>query len=368
MATFQRRVAKDKTVSYRVQIRLKGFPPEGSIFARLTDAKAWASKTETEMRSGRHFGQSKRHTFNELADEYMTDVAGELRSIGHRTRHINHWRKVFGTDSLDLITPDRIKKERTRLLSEETHIFATPATGDPEVDTKRERSKRKGSTVNRSLAALSACLSYAVKEKEWLEKNPCRNVKKSTEDKGRVRFLSDDERVCLLDACRPNADLYLAVVLSLTTAGRRGEIMGLRWWQIDFSKKTISLQKTKNGDARTLPLVGEAFTLLQERSKVRGLHNDHIFPSTKSAKKTEYIDLRAPWEKAMRIANIQDFHWHDLRHTAASNLAMMGISLVELARLLGHRTLSMVVRYSHLSTDHVVSVGEKLAARLGVDK
>ena len=224
---------------YHVQIRLKGFEPETASFSRLTDAKEWVSKTETDMRSGRHFGHSKRHTFNELADEYLADVARELRSADHRTRHINHWRKVFGTNLLDSITPDRIKKERNRLLGEETHLFTTPATGNPKVDAKRERSKRKGATVNRLVAALSACLSYGVREKEWLEKNPCRNVKKYTEDKGRVRFLSDNERVRLLDACRSNADLYLAVVLSLTTGARQGEIMSIRWGQIDFSKKTI---------------------------------------------------------------------------------------------------------------------------------
>lgn len=353
---------------YHVQIRLKGFEPETASFSRLTDAKEWVSKTETDMRSGRHFGHSKRHTFNELADEYLADVARELRSADHRTRHINHWRKVFGTNLLDSITPDRIKKERNRLLGEETHLFTTPATGNPKVDAKRERSKRKGATVNRLVAALSACLSYGVREKEWLEKNPCRNVKKYTEDKGRVRFLSDNERVRLLDACRSNADLYLAVVLSLTTGARQGEIMSIRWGQIDFSKKTISLQKTKNGDARTLPLVGEAFKLLKERTKVRNLKDDRIFPPIFATRETKYLDLRIPWANALRAADIKDFHWHDLRHTAASNLAMMGISMVELARLLGHRTLSMVVRYSHLSSDHIVSTGEKLAARLGVDK
>ena len=123
MATIQKRVAKDGKASYRVQVRLKGFEPETASFERLTDARDWATKTEADMRAGRHFGQSKRHTFNELADEYLTDVAGELRSVEHRTRHINHWRKVFGKDLLDSITPDRIKKERARLLTEETHLY-----------------------------------------------------------------------------------------------------------------------------------------------------------------------------------------------------------------------------------------------------
>ncbi|MGH6827070.1 site-specific integrase, partial [Methyloceanibacter sp.] len=123
---------------------------------------------------------------------------------------------------------------------------------------------------------------------------------------------------------------------------------------------------TKNGDTRTLPLVSGAFTLLQERAKVRSLTDDRIFPPTAAAKKSEYLDLRAPWEAALKTAGIADFHWHDLRHTSASYLAMSGVSLVEISKLLGHRTMQMVSRYSHLSDGHIVATGEKLAARLGI--
>jgi integrase len=144
--------------------------------------------------------------------------------------------------------------------------------------------------------------------------------------------------------------------------------MSLRWAQVDFSRKLITLHNTKNGDRRALPLVGEAFTLLQARSKVRNLKDDRIFPPSASAKKAAYIDLRAPWEAALTLAGITDFHWHDLRHTAASYLLMNRVSLVEIAKILGHRTLQMVARYSHLSDEHIVATGEELAARLGVGK
>jgi integrase len=193
-------------------------------------------------------------------------------------------------------------------------------------------------------------------------------VKKPKENRGRVRFLSDDERGKLLDACRPHTDLYLALVLSLTTGARQAEVMSLRWGQIDFNRQVITLHATKNGERRALPLVGEAFALLQARSKVQSLKDDRIFPPSGRAKKAEYIDLRAPWEAALKDAGITDFHWHDLRHTAASYLAMSGVSLVEIAKVLGHRTLQMVARYSHLSDGHIVATGEKLAARLGVGK
>ncbi len=358
MATIQKRISKDGATSYRVQVRLKGFSPESASFERLTDAKAWGQKIEADMKAGRHFGISKRHTFNDLANEFEPLAKDKPR--------LDYWRGVFGTDTLDTITPARISKQRDKLLSEDTLRFSTPETGDAEQDAKRPRAKRSGATVNRFLASLSTCLAYGVKTLQWIERNPCERIAKPAENKGRVRFLSDDERTALLAACKPHADLYLAVVLALTTGARQAEVMTLRYGQIDFDRKVITLHQTKNGERRALPLVGTAFNLLQERAKVRSLHDDRIFPPTGRAKKSECLDLRQPWEKALKTAGITDFHWHDLRHTAASYLAMAGVSLVEISKILGHRTMQMVSRYSHLSEGHIVATGEKLAARMGI--
>ena len=358
MATIQKRVSADGSTTYRVQIRLKGFAPETASFERKTDASKWAHDTEANMRAGRHFGASKRHTFKDLATEYEPHAKDKVKLM--------YWASVFGDNSLDTITPARISKQRDKLLSEDTHNYTTPATGDPVKDANRVNSKRTGSTVNRYLASLSSCFSYGVKELRWIKENPCRDITKPKESKGRVRFLSDDERIALLKACESHKDLYLAVVLALTTGARQSEVMTLRYSQIDFTRKVITLHDTKNGDKRALPLVGSAYTLLQERAKIRSLNDDRIFPPTRLAKKADCLDLRQPWEKALKAANIKDFHWHDLRHTAASYLAMSGVSLVEISKILGHRTMQMVSRYSHLSEGHIVATGEKLAARLGI--
>ncbi len=357
MATIEKRATDAGTV-YRAKVRLRGFPSESATFERITDAKDWATKTEREMKEGRYFGTAKRHTFKELADEYEPHAKDKVR--------LEYWRGEFGSMLLADITPERIAKQRDKLLAEDIPRFATPPTGDAEADAKRPKAKRSGPTVNRFLAALSVCLAHGVKELRWLERNPCELIKKPAESRGRVRFLSDDERTKLLAACRRHPDLYLAVVVALTTGARQMEVMSLRWGQIDFARQVITLHDTKNGERRALPLVGEAFTLLQTRAKVRTLKDDRVFPPTAKAKKADYLDLRAPWEAALKSAGITDFHWHDLRHTAASYLAMSGVSLVEIAKVLGHRTLAMVARYSHLSDGHIVATGEKLAARLGV--
>ena len=358
MATIQKRVGIDGSISYRVQIRLKGYTPESASFMRKTDASKWANDTEANMRAGRHFGESKRHTFKDLSVEYYPYAKDKVR--------LAYWISVFGDNLLDTITPAKISKQRDKLLSEDTQNFTTPATGDIEKDAKRIKAKRTGATVNRYLASLSSCLNYGIKTLQWIERNPCEKIQKPKESKGRVRFLSDDERIMLLKACEIHNDLYLAVVLALTTGARQSEVMSLRYSQIDFKRQIITLHDTKNGDKRALPLVGSAFTLLKARSSVRNLTDDRLFPPTQLAKKSEYLDLRQPWEKALKTAHINDFHWHDLRHTAASYLAMAGVTLVEISKILGHRTMQMVSRYSHLSEGHIVTTGEKLAARMGI--
>lgn len=353
MATIRKRGDK-----YHVQVRLKGYEPATASFDRLTDAKEWAAKAETEIRSGKYFGQSKRHTFSDLAREYLP--------LAKDVKRLEYWLSAFGVCRLADITPDRISKQIKKLEAEETPRFNIRATGDAEIDANRVKVKRSGATINRYIAALSSCLTYGVKNLQWIERNPCERVTKPKEGDGRVRFLSDEERPHLLDACRGHSELYLAVVLSLTTGARQAEVMSLRYGQIDFKRKVITLDKTKNGDKRALALVGEAFELLQARSKVRSLTDDRVFPPTAKAKKAECLDLRLPWETALKAADIKDFNWHDLRHTAASYLAMSGVSMVEIAKVLGHRTLTMVARYAHLSDEHIVATGEKLAARLGV--
>ena len=120
MATIEKRTTSEGNTTYRVKVRVKGFAPESASFDRLTDARDWGKKIESDMKAGRHFGQSKRHTFNELADEYKQHAIDPVR--------LDHWRGVFGPDMLSTITPARIAKERDKLLTEDTLRFATKPT------------------------------------------------------------------------------------------------------------------------------------------------------------------------------------------------------------------------------------------------
>jgi len=372
MATVQKRKNDDGTTSYRVMVRLKGYPSASATFSRLTDAREWAAKTEADMKAGRYFGAAKSKTLGDLFDKYAAAAAPRLKSWSDVKNRLDWWRAKAGSEMLEAITFTRIAGWRDELL-------ATPK--------QNGGGQRSAADVNRTIAALSSAMTHAVKELGWIERNPCARVTKPKEAGGRVRFLTDDELPRLLDAVRasPHPDLLPAVLLALTTGARKGEILGLRWSQIDFKRRAITLHQgeTKNDAGRALPLSGEIVELLQARNKVRRIDDDRVFPPPDDCK---VLELREPWKAALVLAGIDvrqatrsgrrrkdapavmtsDFRWHDLRHTAASYLTMAGVSAIEVARVLGHKTLAMSLRYSHLAPDRVTELGDKLAARLGV--
>lgn len=367
MATIEKRKLDDGTTSYRVKIRLKGHSPESATFDRLTDAREWIQKTEADIKAGRHFGTSKRHTLNELIDSYENSAKHkELKSAKEMRARLSWWRKQHGEKLLQEITPAVVAQGRDALTNE--FLTVRRRDDDGTVSRKPLEKKRSGATTNRFLAALSSVCAYGVKELNWLERNPVERVTKPRENKGRVRYLDDDELPRFLTACRRHSDLYLAVLLSLTTGGRHSEIMSLRWGQIDMksARATLHAGTTKNDDARVLPLVGEAFMLLQDRAKVRNMNDDRIFPPTALAKKSEFLNLRTPFITALNEAEIKNFRWHDLRHTCASYLMMNGVSSLEISKILGHRTMAMVSRYAHLAPARVSDIGNELARKLGV--
>jgi integrase len=222
---------------------------------------------------------------------------------------------------------------------------------------------RSPATVVRYLAALSHVYTVAVNEWGWLENNPIRKVKKPKESRGRVRYLSDEERTKLLGECKrsKNGFLYPVVVLAISTGMRCGEIMNLTWSDVDLQRHCIILQETKNGERRNIPLVGHALVIMKEFNKVRRLGTNYIFPGNDHKKPA---CLRRSWVAALNNAGIKDFRFHDLRHSAASYLAMNGATLSEIAEVLGHKTLAMVKRYAHISEQHtskvVASMNEKI--------
>jgi integrase len=125
---------------------------------------------------------------------------------------------------------------------------------------------------------------------------------------------------------------------------------------VDFKRGLLTFHQTKNGERRTLPLTGPALVLMRQHAKVRRLDTAMVFPS----RSTKRRRIRDAWEYAVKRADIADFHFHDLRHSFASYLAMNGASLLEIAEALGHKSLAMVKRYAHLTEGHTRSVVERM--------
>jgi len=262
------------------------------------------------------------------------------KSERRQRQNLEWWRGKLGVYVLADITPALIVQCRDELLTGQTI----------------RNKQRSPATVVRYLAALSHAFTIAVNEWQWIDDSPMRKVKKPIEPRGRVRFLDDGERATLLKLCHesPNKTLYTCVILALSTGMRQGELMGLQWRDVNLDDGFLILHETKNGERRRVALAGLALELLRNHAEVRRIDTPLLFPSP--TKPQQPIDLKKAWLNALAKADIQDFHWHDLRHCTASYLAMNGASLAEIAEVLGHKTLAMVKRYAHLSDSHVSNV------------
>ena len=355
MANIEKRISDEGKASYRVKVRLKGHPVQSATFERKTDAAKWAQSTESAIRENRHFKttEGKRHTLTELIDRYTKDVlARSPKNARDQLRQLGWWKVEMGSYTLADITPSLVAQYRDKLAGGITHH------GKP----------RSSATVNRYLAALSIVFTTAVKEWGWVDDTPMRKVTKPKESRGRVRFLSEDERPRLLKACKESSNpfLYPVVVLALSTGMRHGEIMGLTWDVVDLKRGRAILHETKNGERRAVALTGQVLELLRELNKIRLIDCNLLFPAKeiRPQKPQKPMDLRFPWLSAMKKAEIQNFRFHDLRHSAASYLAMNGASLAEIAEVLGHKTLQMVKRYAHLSEGHTARVVESMNQKI----
>lgn len=342
MATIKKRVNQDGKTSYHVRIRLKGQPLQCGTFPNLSKAKDFIQVTEASMKEGRYLkvSEAKKHTLAQLIDRYIADVLpNKPKSEPRQLAQLLWWKDQMGYRLLSEVSPAAIVECRDALARGTTF----------------KGTKRSPATVVRYLAVLSHAFTVAVKEWQWMDDSPMRRVSKPQEPRGRVRFLDDDERLRLLQACKESSSsyLYTIVVLALSTGMRQGEIMGLTWKDVDLQEKRIILHETKNGERRVVPLVGHALELLINLSKNRRLDSFLLFPG-KDPKKS--ADIRFTWEKALKDSFITDFRFHDLRHTFASYLAMRKATLTELRNLLGHKSATMTARYSHLSEAHGASV------------
>lgn len=214
------------------------------------------------------------------------------------------------------------------------------------------------SRVNRYLALLSKMFNLAI---DWgyLEESPMRKVRHFSEkDNLKERILSSEEETRLLDECTEH--LKPIVLTGLHTGMRRGEILNLKWNQVDLSKKTIRVEKTKSGKIRIIPINEILFKEMIDLREKNG-KTDHVFLNPKTGKPIK--DVKTAFNAATRRAAIKGLRFHDLRHSFASRLIESGVDLITVMYLLGHHSVVVTQRYTHSNSDQKKRAVESLVQR-----
>lgn len=358
MPTIEPRKDKNqKIIGYRAKVRVKGYPPVSATFKKKTDADHWAQRIEAQMREDKYFpsNKAKKHNVSDLIDAYLADLR-----VKNPRRHdevhtmLTWWKEELGHNILLHFKSHDIIKGQQKLMSRQTS----------REDANGNRLMLSPATVNRYTAALHTAMRFGIRPLKWISTNPVDDIDKLKESIGRTRYLSEDEMKRLLDACQrsKNTHLYAVVILGIATGARRKEIQYIKWTDVNAAATRVTLRKTKNGEVRAIFLTGAAAKIVQKMRDKRPPDEVYVFSSPNIP--SQPINFESSWQYALKTAGIMDFRFHDLRHTCGSYLAMNGASAVEIAEVLGHKTLQMARRYAHLSDTHTSTVISKMTERV----
>ena len=264
---------KDGSITYHAEVRRKRAKTLRKACKTLTEAKNWVRSIESAILEGKLPQETKarKYTVNDLIEQYETIYLSRFpKRIRSQVHHLAWWREYYGHKLLSDITPSLLAQAKHSLLSETT-IRKTP---------------RSGPTVNRYFATLSKAFSLASSEWEWIKENPVRRVGKLPENKGRTRFLSKEELQAFLQACKEhkNRNLYGMVLMAASLGMRYGEIARLKWKNVDFEHRLITLEVTKNHDIRVLPMPDQIYSFLKSWNS-SNQDEDYLFPSQNPSKR-----------------------------------------------------------------------------------
>jgi len=291
-------------------------------------AEAILSKIRVQIVEGKYFEKPKEdpYTFSQLMDRYLKEHASRR---AHYRRYVNMVANVktfFGNPNLSQITPKTIVAFKAKRYAD----GVMPA------------------TINRELAMLKKAFNLACREWEWAKDNPVCRVSMEKEQNSRDRWLTEQEEARLLMAAA--AWLGEVVTFAVHTGMRRGEILALTWAGVDFTRRTVTVFKSKNGERRTIPVNQTVLELLSQKYEqgrgLRGIETRVVFCS-EAGTELDGSNLRRGFTSALKAAQIEDLHFHDLRHTFATRLVQAGVDLYKVQRLLGHKSPSMTQRYAH---------------------
>ncbi len=328
----QERRTSDGTITYRAQIRVRGFPHRSKTFTRKTDAKNWIQGTEVAIRDGTAVStEAGRTTLFEALDRYLREITPRKKGARREEHRISLWKRdPLAPNFLSQLRGDDFAKHR---------------------DDRRSQG-RADNTIRLDLALISHLFEIA--RKEWgMEglRNPITNITMPRGSNKRKRRLEPDEETALMAELTGRSPYMRPLAeLAIETAMRQGELLALTWRDIDLRKRVACLTDTKNGEPRDVPLSNRAVVILTALPRqIEG--TSPVFPLKKS-------NVIHTFHDACVTAGIENLRFHDLRHEAVSRLFKLGLNPMEVAAISGHKTLQMLKRYTHLKA-------EDLALKLG---
>ncbi len=327
MATIRKRGS-----SWQVQVRRTGFPVLSRSFPSKQAATVWARKMDRQVDLGcdlAEYSRLKAITLSDLLQRYLQEITSTKRGVVQESVQIavicRTWLGRLSLADISPVTMAIFRDERLKVV--------------------------RPATARRDLAVLSHCFEIARKEWGIRLPNPVREIRLPQPSRGRDRRLSSLEMACLDAALIKSRAAYLRpmVQLAMETGVRRGELLSLRWVNLDWNTRTAILPLTKNGAERRVPLTRHALNVLLAIER----NGDFVFavkPGT----------VRQAWDWAARKAGTPDLRFHDLRHEAISRFFELGLSIPEVALISGHRDVRMLFRYTHLRPEAVLAKIEKL--------
>ncbi len=332
MATIRKR----GDFQWEVRVRRKGHPIQCKTFEIKADAERWARSVEKEMDGGAFISQkeAERTTLKEALERFIPEYIE--KNLAH--------------PKPEMLRANAIAKYPFAQKS----LVAIRGSDIAAYIREREAQGRSPHTIARDIALISRL--YEVARANWgMEglNNPTKNVIKPKLPQGRTRRLEKGEEKKLLEAS--SKAFHRLVRFALESAMRREELASLTWEQVSMQRHTLVLPKTKNGEARTVPLSPAAIAMLKEIPLAEGeMGKERVFGYTTSS-------ITGMMREVCAKAGIKDLRFHDLRHEAISRLfENTDLDVMEIRMITGHKTLQMLARYTHLRASRLV---ERLAGK-----
>jgi integrase len=303
-------------------------------FDKKKDAEGEHDKMKTLIREKRFLDVKKDYkgTLNELIEKYVENHKHQASFGSLKSYCVENFVTHFGRETpLSQIRYVGLETYRNLLKQKLT----------------RHKGIRADASVNREMATIRHVFSKAL-EWEMIDQNPFEQGKSLLlkVSNQRIRYLTEEEIDRLIEECKEKKFLYRVVNCAINTGMRRGEILNLRWDQI--RNGFIYLAKTKTKNPREIPVNEDLAQMFREIRKEQGLSSRHVFVYNSQVVQKVHKGFKA----ALNRAGIEDFKFHDLRHTFASHVIMRGGSLKDVQELLGHKGMTMTLRYAHLSQEH----------------